>query len=320
MSNSLSFEEIAELQADASAKIAGIRLNHPRQQRASLEILRTRTQGLRRTKRDDPTSGLVMIAGTGATKSQTAKLAMANFQKSPDYDPTKKQIVHVSLGTVGSSKSALTSCLEAISDEYPRSIPNADEAAKKLQIAIEEHGIELIIWDEVNHVAEKSFGKDVADTFKNILTRGWVPLVFMGTEDGNKLFERNRELRRRCTFSDALTAFDPAIDEDFELWASFVAGMDHEIERLGITREIADLGESEVAYALCKASRGLIGELVAILQDTVGFTIERGGNRITVRDLHRAVASRCMRPGFEKNPDQLTHNPFEDLLQGSARS
>lgn len=141
MSETLSYEAIAEKQAKARAQIQRIRLNDPRQQRAKFEIERLRLQGRSRLSPDDPTSGLAIISNSGAGKSATAKLVISDFQKSPAYDPAKKQIVHVTLATTSSARSAIVSCLMAISDEYPKKTVTEEEATKKLQIAIEENGV-----------------------------------------------------------------------------------------------------------------------------------------------------------------------------------
>lgn len=319
MSETLSYEAIAEKQAKARAQIQRIRLNDPRQQRAKFEIERLRLQGLSRLSPDDPTSGLAIISNSGAGKSATAKLVISDFQKSPAYDPAKKQIVHVTLATTRSARSAIVSCLMAISDEYPKKTVTEEEATKKLQIAIEENGVELLILDEVNHCAVKAQGKDVADTFKNMLTRGWVPIVFMGTNEGHKMFTRNPELRRRCTFSKALLPLDANVEEDADLFAAIAAGMDNEIVKLGIMSEVADLGDPDIAYALCKACQGMIGELSVTLEDAVCFAIERGRDRIGVRDLHQAVEIRNMMAGVDEETQKLKRNPFEPLLKRSDR-
>lgn len=320
MSYPTSFEDIAQRQGAARAQIQRIRLNNPRQQQAKFEIERLRLQGLSRLSRDEPTSGLAVISSSGAGKSATANLVKTDFKKNPAYDPTKKQIVHVTLSTTSSARSAIVSCLMAISDEYPKKTITEEEATKKLQIALEENGVELLIIDEVNHCAVKAQGKDVADTFKNMLTRGWVPIVFMGTQASNKMFSRNPELRRRCTFSKALLPLDAAIEEDANLFAAIAAGMDHEIVNVGILPELADLGDPDIAYALCEACQGMIGELSVTLEDAVCFAIERGRDRIGIRDLHQAVENRYLMPGLETEQGQLTHNPFEALVRKRARS
>jgi hypothetical protein len=152
-------------------------------------------------------------------------------------------------------------------------------------------------------------GKDVSNTLKNMLTKGWAPIVFMGTADANRLFKSNKELRNRCSSQLSLTPLDPDHEDDLTAWKQFLAGMDEEIVRRKLLTRHSNLAAPDVAEALCRACSGLIGELALVLEDALCAVARRRGSRITVADLHRALDVRYVLEG------ELDANPLQGLAE-----
>lgn len=288
-----------------SQRLADIRLEVPWQDRATASFGRIHASGLGR-KPGSPTRGLRIIQPTGAGKSEAAIQYARLVASLPGYDPERQTIVHVTLSTTGTPLSAISSILEEIGDDY--STEGGERILlKRLKLALIREGVELLIIDELNHCSQKVLGKDVSNTLKNMLTKGWVPIVFLGTEDADRLFKGNAELRRRCASEVSLHPIDPNDDDELEGWIGFLGGMDAEIVRLDLLDQISGLGSYDLAKALCVACGGLIGEVCAVIQDSFERVLDRGGKRIETADLRRAVDIRYVQSGI------LTANPLDHV-------
>lgn len=183
----------ASIAGDLSQRLREIRLDEPRQRGLVREMETLRVAALGRRK-GDSCRGLRAIHPTGCGKSEAAKAMVRFVDQQPGREPGRVPAIHVTLDTVGTPRSAIASCLKAYKLGYSTA-GSEDVLLERLEIAIRENGTELLILDELNHCSAKTMGRDVSNTFKNILTRGWAPIVFLGTTDANQLFANNRELR-----------------------------------------------------------------------------------------------------------------------------
>ena len=299
--------ERARRVGEARRKFQEIRLAVPRQhaQIEAMEELRTSSVG--RTP-GTGTRALRIIQPSGAGKSECAIQFKRFVEGQPGRDPSKTPVHHLTLDTTGTPRSAIVSCLEELGDEYSTDGSEKD-LLKRLKRAIEREGIEILIIAELNHCSEKVVGKDVSDTLKNMLTKGWVAIVFCGTSDADKLFKRNKELRGRSHPQLALSPIYPEHAGDLKEWMDFCAGMDGQMVKLKLVKREAGLGEQKLAKALCEACGGLIGGLALVLEDALAEVTRRRGAVITVADLHRAVEIRYVLEG------ELDANPLDALVR-----
>ena len=297
----------AERVGRALAALKTVLLPEPRQGEL-LEAMETlRVMSVHRQP-GEGTMALRVIQPSGAGKSETAKQYKSFVEAQPDRDPTKKPVMHVTLDTTGTPRSMSESILIGYGDEYATD-GKESLLLKRVRKAIEMEGTEVLIIDELNHCSDKVMGKDVSNTLKNMMTQGWVSVVFLGTSKANRLFKENRELSNRCRPQLSLQPLDADIPADLQLWEGFLGGMDAEIVRLKLLPEASGLADPFLAEALCRACGGLIGEFLLVLWDAFGEVVGRRGRFIEVADLHRAVDVRYLLDGH------LDANPLDHLLR-----
>lgn len=230
---------------------------------------------------------------SGAGKSTCAKILRGHVNAQPDRDPGLKPVLHVTLSTTGTPKSFASSILDAMGDNYSTR-GEAELLLRRVRQGIREFGVELLIIDEMNHFRHKSMAKDAANTIKNILTLGWVPVVLMGTPEAQALFTDNRELKNRCAPQVVLSAYDVDDDDDLFRWSKFLGRMDAAIVDRHILASSSGLADPDLAEDLCRASNGLIGELHNILLTALEQVLLAGEDHIGHHRLADAVDAWCM--------------------------
>ena len=287
-------------------KFRAIRLAEPRQFAAVAAMEQLRASSVGRPD-DAGTRALVIIQPSGAGKSEAIKQFKSFVESEAGRDPSKKPVLHVTLETIGTPRSVIVSILEALGDQYAQ-VGTEPLLLARLRKAIEREGVEILIIDELNHVSQKIMGRDVSNLLKNMLTKGWVPIVFAGTSDAQRLFKDNRELRNRSQPQLSLAPFDHTDVDHLKGWASFLAGLDAQIVELKLLPRLSLLGAPDLAEALCETCRGLIGELSLVIEDGLAAAAGRRADRISIADLHRSVEERYVMSG------DLGANPLDRLL------
>lgn len=234
-------------------------------------------------------------SGTG--KSTCAKILRDHVQNEPGRDPAKKPVLHVTLSTTGTPKSLASSILDALGDNYSTR-GEAELLLRRVRQGIKEFGVELLIIDELNHFRYKNLARDAANTIKNILTLGWVPIVLMGTTEAQSLFSENRELKNRCAPQVVLAPYNVNDkDGDLKMWTDFLGKLDTEMVTRDILSTISGLAEPRLAEDLCRASNGLIGELHNILLAALEQVLLKGEDHISHQRLVDAVDAWCIQDG-----------------------
>lgn len=241
---------------------------------------------------------------SGAGKSTCARLLAAHVEGQPDRDPEMKPVLHVTLSTTGTPKSLASSILGALGDNYSTR-GEAELLLRRVRQGLKEFGVELLIIDELNHFRQKHLATDAANTIKNILTLGWVPIVLMGTTDAQSLFTNNRELKMRSAPQVVLAPYDHRNAADLEIWTEFLRRLDARMVQDGILSTRSGLGESTLAKDLCEASNGLIGELHNIILAALEPVLMVGEKYISYERLSDAVDAWCLQDGT------IEHNPLK---------
>lgn len=234
---------------------------------------------------------------SGSGKSTCGTILRQHMESQPDHDPKTKPVLHVTLSTTGTPKSLASSILDALGDNYSTR-GEAELLLRRVRQGLREFGVKLLIIDELNHFRHKSLAKDAANTIKNILTLGWVPVVLMGTTDAQAMFADNRELKNRCAPQVVLSPYDPD-DRDFDLvrWTRFLGSIDGAIAERGILPSLSGLVDPLLAEDLCRASNGLIGELHNILLAALEETLLAGESHISRARIADAVDAWCIADG-----------------------
>lgn len=234
---------------------------------------------------------------SGSGKSTCANILRLTMERQPDFVPGSKPVLHVTLSTTGTPKSLASSILDALGDNYSTR-GEAELLLRRVRQGLKEFGVKLLIIDELNHFRHKSMARDAANTIKNILTQGWVPVVMMGTTDAQSLFTDNRELKNRCAPQVVLSPYDVEDrDGDLALWTNFLKRLDAEMVRRKILASVSGLADPFLAEDLCRASNGLIGELHNILLAALEETLLAGEPFISRACVADAVDAWCMADG-----------------------
>lgn len=260
-----------------------------------------RIMGLRQ-REGQQRRGYRYLHHSGTGKSTCAKI-LTNYVEAQDgRDSTLKPVLHVTLSTTGTPKSLASSILDALGDNYSTR-GEAELLLKRVRTGLKDLGVEIVIIDELNHFRLKSLQKDAANTIKNILSLGWVPVVLMGTTEAKSLFVDNRELKNRCAPQVVLAPYNyKDKDGDLAAWIELLGRLDDEMLKRGILRVRSGLAEPELAEDLCRASNGLIGELHNILLAALEQVLLANEPGISHRRLVEAVDAWCIQDGtIEQN-------------------
>ncbi|WP_298814738.1 ATP-binding protein [uncultured Sphingomonas sp.] len=234
---------------------------------------------------------------SGSGKSTSANILRINMERRPDFVPDSKPVLHVTLSTTGTPKSLASSILDALGDNYSTR-GEAELLLRRVRQGLQDFDVKLLIIDELNHFRHKSMARDAANTIKNILTLGWVPVVLMGTTAAQSLFTDNRELKNRCAPQVVLSAYDvDDRDGDLARWTDFLKRMDMALVNRKILGSISGLADPFLAEDLCRASNGLIGELHNILLAALEETLLAGEPLISMTRIADAVDAWCMADG-----------------------
>lgn len=303
-----SFSGLAEISGKGLALFEDIIIPTPSQLTCVRQMDTLRVMGLNQPE-GQQRRAYRYLNQSGSGKSTSAKLLMKHVNGQPGRDPSKKPVLHVTLSTTGTPKSLATSILNAFDDGYSTS-GEAELLLERVKVAIKEFGVELLIIDELNHFKLKHLAKDAANTIKNILTLGWVPIVLMGTTDAQSLFVDNRELKNRCAPQVVLSPYDYNNSSDLVIWTEFLKRLDRAMVDAEILRTTSGLSDPLLAKDLCEASNGLIGELHNILLAALEATLIAGEDNISYDRLIDAIDSWCLQ-------DQtIDHNPLR-VRQGN---
>ncbi|WP_245159411.1 TniB family NTP-binding protein [Brevundimonas intermedia] len=260
-------------------------------------------QQLGRETKGLPQKGMRVLApsGSGKTTAADAYIRMALTTRSPGG--SAKPIVKVSLASATTVKKLFQSILDQFQDGF--SDRGTEHGLRKRAMAcFERFESELLIIDEVQHLNFRSTASnDVTDALKALLDMGVVPIVFLGTEDAQPMFERNLQLNGRllppCDFKPLFAANKG----DMTLLGGYVEELDAEICRLGLMPEVGRLNTPWVLAALQQVSGGMVGRVSRLAQAALEIAIRRGATRLEPYDLAEAVDRWAIPQAFvEFNP------------------
>ena len=186
--------------------------------------------------------------------------------------------------TLGTVKSVWSCILEGLGD--PHYATGSEPLLKKrLRKALTREGIELIIIDEFNHVAEERNANRVVNAIKNLLSAGWVSVVICGTSTELDSLPSNPGFSRRMVKHPGLPPRVWGQPADAASWTKFVLGLDEGMVERGILDERSNLDAPLLAEALCNLCDGLVGQAHWIIQESMKDAVRRGRSCIGREDL-----------------------------------
>lgn len=263
-----------------------------------------------RESRGEPQYGLRVLAPTGSGKTATAGSYLAYVEKvtprTEDYIP----VIKIDLERFTTPKILMVLILQAFGDPFPTH-GNEQTLKRRVIACFERFKTELLIVDEVQHLNYRSGAKnDVTDALKSLLDTGIVSIAFLGTEDAQKMFDRNLQLNGRLRPPCDLKPLSADAAEDQKLFAGFVSYLDKALVDTGVLPHLSGLNDPQILAALFEVSNGVIGRVVRVLHVALEASIRRGGTQIEEADLSWAVDAWAVEQGFVKT------NPFRKIRLG----
>jgi hypothetical protein len=295
-----------EVSTEVGEKLAlfeGIVEPTPQQMSATRQINSLRVMSLNQPE-GQMRRGARYLHASGAGKSTCAKIIKQHVAKLYGFDPDRKSVLHVTLSTTGTPRSLGSSILTEVGEGYS-STGDAELLLLRVREAIKEFNVELIIIDELNHIKGKSLATDAANTIKNILTKGWAPVILMGTIDAEPLVKSNRELKVRCQSQKFLRPYVHTDTTDLKHWSVLMERIDLQMKKRDVVAHTAGL--KDMAKELCEASNGLIGEFHGIMLSALEATLNAGEEYVSRSRLSDAVDEWAVSDGtIDINPFMTT--------------
>ncbi|WP_068083472.1 ATP-binding protein [Novosphingobium rosa] len=293
---------VSELVGRALAQFEDIVIPTPQQMSSVRQMNALRVMSLLQPE-GQMRRGARYLHPSGAGKSTCAKILKQHLAKKHGNDPERKSILHVTLSTTGTPKSLASSILAEAGEEYATR-GEAELLLERVKVAIEEKKVELIIIDELNHIKGKSLATEAGNTIKNIMTKGWAPVVLMGTSGAEPLVKNNWELKTRCLPQVHLRPYIPESSQDLAHWKKLMDCIDEEMVKRSIIAR--HTGLAALGKILCEASRGLIGEFHGIMMAALEAALSEGDDSVSYDRLACAVDEWALKD------DSIDSNPFRE--------
>lgn len=230
----------------------------------------------------EPAEGLFVKEPSGSAKSTVAKRYCRRIENLVDAEFEKGPVRLITVGEEGTAKTFWSSILEHLGDPYYATGSEAN-MKKRVHKALKREGVMLLIVDELNHTVDKSHAGQILNAIKNMLTKGWVSIVVMGSSDELDRLPRNDSFQARmveCPGLPPLTWARYAPE-----WSKFCSDLDERLVKDGILRAPSHLGEPARAQALCNIAEGLVGRLMWLIETALRNTLRRGAHCISLSDL-----------------------------------
>lgn len=222
-----------------------------------------------------------------------------------------RRILVATLDTSGTQGSVPAAILVALGKHAPEH-GKPPVLWRRANLALKEHGVEIVIFDEVNRAARRpTIGPVIGGDLMTFLTEGNVAVAFLGTVEADKLFDRAPALGDRLKSPVVMKALDWEYEEskgiypDREIFLKFLTKMDEAMLAKGLIDRSADLAIESTAKLLWEVCRGRLRPLCLLLEEAVGSIARYGGPLIIdLRVLADAVESHSI-------PNKvINYNPF----------
>lgn len=212
--------------------------------------------------------------------------------------------MYVSLDRATTVKKFYTSILHKFGDNC---LGRSDEITMKYRALgfFEQMGCELLFIDEVQHMAIGS--GDVTDSLKSLLDLGTVPIVFMGTDDADKMFSRNLQFNARLLQPCDFLRLRSTRRDDQQLLRGYWERLDAEIVRLKLMPASSGLFDPDFLSALHTVADGVIGRVSRLTESALEIALRRKHVAISLEDFRLATDRWALPQGF------VARNPFKDI-------
>jgi len=267
-----------------------------------IEALRLSTLGMRGT----PLPGLRLSQVSQAGKSRTLERYISDLRAKTEAEgqpANPHQVVYIGLKRRVTVKMLYQRLLMTLGDKHTN-VGNLEILTQRAEEFIAHFGVELLIVDEVQHLANtRTDSGEVTDELKAFMDAGLVPVVFAGNEESLRFFEDNNQLAARLGIPLELSPTDVRTRSDAVLFKTFCVQLDEAMVDAGATKMPSDFHKAEIIKALLVASSGHIGRVCRIVGAALDHAARRDANFVEVYDLSHAVRHLAIPSQWvQKNP------------------
>jgi hypothetical protein len=299
---------------DIAGIFASIRVSYPPQNLlvAALDEARHTAMSIRErraaTGQRIPMNVMRTIAHMGVGKTWGAE-KLRDLCNPVDPEDTSRPVLLVTLDTSGKQTSLPQGILKELKVRGWNHGNDPELLWSRAIDAMRDHGVELLIVDEINRAARRpSIGPVIGGDIMDLLVNGDVGVAFMGTEEALKVFNRCQPLKDRMKAPVVMKALDWLIPQERETFTDFLAKMDQALVDHGLATELAGLGDDPVAKPLWEVCRGRLRPLCLLLEEAVTalHREQSGAGVLTVQILAQAVEDHSI-PN-----EHVEYNPFTE--------
>ncbi|HWT52577.1 MAG TPA: TniB family NTP-binding protein [Caulobacter sp.] len=249
-----------------------------------------------------PQHGVRVLSPSGSGKTTTALKIKALIEAGLAEDNDVRPVVYVVLDRQATSRKLFAAILSALGDGF-HGKGTEDLLRERAYKLLRHFKTQLLIIDEVQHLSSRGAGGDVTDSLKRLLDDGVVPVVFMGTEAAQPMFNGNLQLSARLLPPADIKKLSAAVAEDRSLLAGFVFELDRAIVGRGLMSEPGGWHDEWVIGCLHEVCDGVVGRIVRLVRIALEIALRRGASRVEPYDLMLATERWAVPQQFvEGNP------------------
>jgi type II secretory pathway predicted ATPase ExeA len=238
-------------------------------------------------QKDGVSSKLLLVLGPSRSgKTLALKKFASKFPHAEEKTGFIRLVVYVSIPEKTTIKALLTSLLEAYGD--PRAeFGTAINKVTRVRHYIKEQRTQLLILDEGHHLFDPDKERltySVSESIKSLLNLGLCPIVLAGMPHTAEVVNRNDQLKGRLLETIKLNGLRWNDEAEQTLFRKIL----HKFERESDFPERSGLGEKDLAYAIWRATNGLIGLVSQLLMRAIIEAENCGSKKISRENLSEA--------------------------------
>lgn len=222
----------------------------------------------------------------GVGKTFIAELYAGQHPPRDVDDRTVVPVLYAVTPAPGQVGALATALLKAIGDPFCDR-GTIDNKTRRLRHLLEKCGVEIILIDEIQHLADKTRRRvlhDSANWLKTLILETRLPVVAIGVPYASRIIDADPQLKGRFSVETSLEPYDWRSPEQREDFITFLSHVD---DALPFARP-AGLAEPEVALALYQASSGIPRLFMKVICTAAHMAIREDSMRITLEDLAEA--------------------------------
>ena len=218
----------------------------------------------------DIASCLLITAPSRAGKSVTIKRYIENFPETAGTYRDHLPILLVDVPSPCTIKTLAEKMLTKLGDLRPSSGSTAAMMERVARL-IKELGVELIIFDEFQHLGERqSARKQVANTIKALLNDGLVPIVLVGLPEAESVLNAEPQLANRCYGRVRIRPLRLNIDDEFQGFRAVLKKFEIALP----FDQKSKLYSASTALRIHRHTDGLLGKVERLIEKAMLFALQ----------------------------------------------